>query len=592
VSRKSIGDYGVGTKLASLQGDTSPVADQTRELTLEEVRESLESVRLAGDKQHRLEEVAALMLDQGFDAGAVGSTALDGVLAMTPFERGFLFALERASGSEADARDVPLSGLRVLAARARAAGHERGPWVKVLNPEFAVNRSVIQRALAARDLLVLNDSLDEPGSGGEAQHRAVVCQAFRLGPSAQGVLYLDRGLSREGVTAEDLALLRFFRRCCLPALEAAWIARELDEIRTSPLEADTHADPESEVAGAAAAAAVPAAHEVVEFHGMKSADPKLKRLFDVIEKVKDSTLNICIIGESGTGKEMLARAIHEASRRRERPFVAESCGSIAESLLESELFGHVKGAFTGADEDRKGLFELADGGTLFLDEIGDMSEGMQRKLLRVLQEGAVRPISAKEPVKVDVRVLCASNRDLQDLVRKKGFRADLFYRLNVVSLELPPLREREGDVPLLVAHFASKILREEGISKRFSGSAMKAFAEYTWPGNVRELENVVRRLMLTCPSRMIARKDVIGLLMPAGTSPYSGEGLERDEARLVLRLPARQSFHEIIEECERIVLRNALKECGWNKSKVTQVLRIPRQSLYNKIARYQLGRDS
>jgi transcriptional regulator with GAF, ATPase, and Fis domain len=272
-------------------------------------------------------------------------------------------------------------------------------------------------------------------------------------------------------------------------------------------------------------------------------------------------------------------------------FVAENCGAIAESLLESELFGHVKGAFTGADEDKKGLFEIASGGTLFLDEIGDMSEGMQRKLLRVLQEGVIRPVGGKSTVRTDARVICASNRDLRHLVEKGKFRADLFYRLNVITIEIPPLRERPGDIRLLVAHVSAAVSREERVRKRFTRSAMKALVEYSWPGNVRELHNVVRRAILTAPGRLIARKDLHGLLRAETASPRSGENVERDDEDLILRIPVRDSFNEIIDECERVILVNCLKQCGWNKSKVTKALRIPRQSLYNKIAKYNLERE-
>ena len=250
----------------------------------------------------------------------------------------------------------------------------------------------------------------------------------------------------------------------------------------------------------------------------------------------------------------------------------------------------MKGAFTGADADRKGVFEVASGGTLFLDEIGDMSEGMQRKLLRVLQEGVIRPIGGKHTIQVDVRVICASNRDLRHLVQSGAFRADLYYRLNVITIEIPPLRDRPGDIPFLVEHFASEVCGAEGIRKRFGQSAIKALTQHSWPGNVRELRNVIRRVLITCPRRLVARKDVIGLLEASGASPRSETSLERDDKNLVLRVPAREAFHEIIDECEKVVLRNALNQYGWNKSKVTKALRIPRQSLYNKIDRYKLER--
>jgi DNA-binding NtrC family response regulator len=297
------------------------------------------------------------------------------------------------------------------------------------------------------------------------------------------------------------------------------------------------------------------------------------------------------VGESGTGKELLARAIHGAGKRRDKLFVGENCGAISETLLESELFGHTKGAFTGADEDRKGLFEVANGGTLFLDEIGDMSESMQRKLLRVLEEGEIRPIGSKDTITVDVRVIAASNRDLKSLVQKGVFRADLYYRLNVITLELPPLRERAADIPLLLEEFTAEVCREEGITRRFSESAAKALEQYTWPGNVRELRNVVRRVLITSPRRIVARKEVAEYLRSRGPVSHSGKCIERDGAQVVLRIPARESFNEIIDECEKAVLEHALEECAWNKSRVTKVLKIPRQSLYNKIAKYDLQRN-
>jgi len=213
-------------------------------------------------------------------------------------------------------------------------------------------------------------------------------------------------------------------------------------------------------------------------------------------------------------------------------------------------------------------------------------------LLRVLQENVIRPIGGKQTIKVDVRVICASNRDLKHLVQKGAFRADLYYRLNVITIELPPLREREGDIPLLVSFLLRKICEEESVKKRFSQSALRAMCQYSWPGNVRELSNVIRRAILTCPRRIIARKDILGLLSVAGAAPHSGENIEREDGDLFLRIPVRDSFNEIIEECERVVLLNSLKQSGWNKSKVTKLLKIPRQSLYNKIAKYQLERAS
>ena len=220
-----------------------------------------------------------------------------------------------------------------------------------------------------------------------------------------------------------------------------------------------------------------------------------------------------------------------------------------------------------------------------------MSQNMQRKLLRTLQEGMVRPIGSKTSIEVDSRIVCASNTDLKHLVERDEFRADLFYRLNVITIEVPPLRQRRGDIPLLTDHFLALLRKEEGVEKRFSISAMKALVEYGWPGNVRELWNVLRKVLLTCEEKEIARKHIAVFLN--GASPGAGclgEGIEKDADHLLLRIPQCESFNEIIEQCERLVLFNALTECGWNKSRVTRALGIPRQSLYNKITRYELKR--
>jgi transcriptional regulator with GAF, ATPase, and Fis domain len=564
--------------------------DDTRELKLERRDKSVARTREEENRRQSLDGICQAMRRAGNDPHAVAAAALDGILDALDFERGFIFLVAPPADSLEEGLDR--SALRPLAARSRREGIGAADRSDVRNPEFAVNHTVVQRALAGRQALAVPDCLLQPTPETKEQHRAVLCQPLDLAPRLKGVLYLDRGLGGGGAGDASPWLLEEFADRCGPVLALAYLAAELERIRPRPAaraEEDENdrarSAPGDQEQEAAQTEAIPS------FYGIIGRDEKLQKIFRVIEKVKDSDLNVCIFGESGTGKELLARSIHDASTRKDRLFVAENCGAIAENLLESELFGHVKGAFTGADEDRKGLFEVANGGTLFLDEIGDMSEGMQRKLLRVLQEGIVRPIGGKQTSKVNVRVLCASNRDLKHLVQKGEFRADLYYRLNVITIELPPLRDRPADIPFLVHHFAAELAEVEGVRKRFSESAMKALCQYPWPGNVRELRNVVRRVAITCAHRVIARKDVIGLLNVSGSSPRSGQNMERDDKDLLLRVPARDSFHEIIEECERVVLLNALNQFAWNKSKVTKALKIPRQSLYNKIAKFGLERS-
>jgi transcriptional regulator with GAF, ATPase, and Fis domain len=218
----------------------------------------------------------------------------------------------------------------------------------------------------------------------------------------------------------------------------------------------------------------------------------MKAIVEFIRKIAGSDAPVLVLGESGTGKELVARAIHRQSTRAQKPFVAVNCGALAENLLESELFGHEKGAFTGAVKDKPGRFELADAGTIFLDEIGEISEGFQLKLLRVLQEGELERVGGTQTIKVDVRVVAATSKDLKEEARRKKFREDLYYRLNVLSVALPPLRERKGDLPLLIQHF----MRREGGDIRLSKNVMEALTAYSWRGNIRELESAVRRAVL------------------------------------------------------------------------------------------------
>ncbi len=567
--------------------------NKTQELTKTQASNGPDSVRAGVAQRLRLESLAAAMRQDGQDLTALAESALEGALEAVGFERGFLFVL----GEAARVSERESTAFEPLATRCQRPGQAGLEWGPVRNPEFAVSRALLKRAASVRDPILANDCLVPPAPGSEAQHRAVICQSYDLAKGVVGILYLDRALGRGEVGAEESEVLQEFSDRCFIFFLRQYAVEELDALRARAqsgnggltiAEADGENEP-TDVDAAEGPSVEP--EESPSFFGIVGSDEKLQKIFAVIRKIKDSDLNVCIFGESGTGKELLARAIHDAGNRQEKPFVGENCGAIPENLLESELFGHMKGAFTGADEDKKGLFEAATGGTLFLDEIGDMSEGMQRKLLRVLQEGVVRPIGGKQPVKVDVRVICASNRDLKVLVQKGTFRADLYYRLNVITIELPPLRDRPADVPVLVKHLAAKICEEEKVRKRFSQSAMRAFSEYPWPGNIRELRNVVRRVLITCPHRLVARKDVMGYLSNLSAAPRSGENIDRDEKDLVIRVPVRDSFNEIIEECERVVLQNALKQCAWNKSRVTKALKIPRQSLYNKIAKYKLERE-
>ena len=307
----------------------------------------------------------------------------------------------------------------------------------------------------------------------------------------------------------------------------------------------------------------------------------LRAVQDRVAKVASTPARVLITGENGTGKELVARAIHRESQRRDGPFVEVNCAAIPQELIESELFGHVRGSFTGAVNDRAGRFEQADGGTLFLDEIGDMSLAAQAKVLRVLQDGVVTRIGGQKPISVDVRVLAATNKDVEEEIAAGRFREDLYYRLNVVPLHVPPLRERREDIPLLVVHFLQQLAEREGVQPRgISDDALQRLVELEWPGNVRELRNTVERLLILASGSTIQAADVERLV---GRRAEDGAGLGS--------LSECRTFEEFKAAAERAFLLTKLRQFDWNVSETARALEMPRSNLYKKIERYGLERE-
>jgi DNA-binding NtrC family response regulator len=315
-------------------------------------------------------------------------------------------------------------------------------------------------------------------------------------------------------------------------------------------------------------------HDRYALPGIIARSPGIRSVLDLVAQVAPTDATVLVQGESGTGKELIARALHHASPKAGGPFLAVNCGALPEALLESELFGHVKGAFTGAVATKKGLFEEADGGTIFLDEIGDMAPALQVKLLRVLQEGEVRRVGATQSVTAKPRVVAATNRDLQQLLRQGSFREDLFYRLNVIPVVLPPLRERREDIPALAEHFLGRCAEKRGRALRFSPHTMQRLLRYPWPGNVRELENAVER------AAILTRRDV---LEPEDLPPHVASGIGLGAAPT---LPAQESLADV----EKTHILQTLERLAWNYSRAAEALGISRTTLWRKLKEYALER--
>jgi DNA-binding NtrC family response regulator len=306
--------------------------------------------------------------------------------------------------------------------------------------------------------------------------------------------------------------------------------------------------------------------------GIVGNSKPMRKVFQLIAKAATMTANVLISGESGTGKELVARAIHYRSPRTSAAFVPVNCTAIPESLLESELFGHEKGAFTGANVAREGFFQVADGGTVFLDEIGDASLALQAKLLRVMQNKEIIRLGSSRVIKVDARIIAATNKDLKDLVDKNRFREDLYYRINVIDIFVPPLRERRQDLPLLIRHCVSNLMQDIGAKPlSFSDRALRAMTDYAWPGNVRELENLVQKLAITVDNR---RVDIADLPEP-----------------MRFRIDREQGLNRSLAAVEREHIRNVLAAAGDNKTRAAKILKIDRKTLREKLKRIERTGD-
>ena len=316
------------------------------------------------------------------------------------------------------------------------------------------------------------------------------------------------------------------------------------------------------------------------YNSMIGKSKLMQEMYSLLDKIKTSEATVLIQGENGTGKELIAKAIHFNSTRKDMPFITVNCSAFNENLLDSELFGHVKGSFTGAVRDKKGLFEASSKGTLFLDEVGDMTLSMQVKLLRVLQEGTLIPVGGTDTRKVDVRIVCATNRDLKEMVEQGTFREDLYYRINVINAVVPPLRDRKEDIPLLLDHFLVRGCKEKGVVlKTFAKRAIEKVFDYPWPGNIRELENEVERLIVLSGEEPRISVDMLSQrIRDYGANPK------------VQGVRVSGKLKDALEELERTMIREGLRRTKWNKSRLAKELGISRAGLIMKVEKYELDK--
>jgi Nif-specific regulatory protein len=414
--------------------------------------------------------------------------------------------------------------------------------------------------------------------------RSVLCLPFKIRDRVLGAIYLDNRLHRGLFSERDLFTLEAFGDQAAIAIENARLYRDnalkagkiekLNQQLAAKLERTS-----AELANARESLELSKREFGLqyEYNNIIGFDTGMRETLRLVDRIVDSNVPCLVQGESGTGKELVARAIHFNGPRRDQRFVSENCAAISESLLESELFGYERGAFTGADRSKKGLFEVAHKGTLFLDEISEMSMGMQAKLLRVLQEGEIRRVGGIETRRIDANIVSATNRNLQQMVRDGKFREDLYYRISTIFVPIPPLRERRQDIPLLVDHFLTELCEERTIPKKaISREVMNALMDYDWPGNVRELENEVTSLVTLSDETI--ELDVLSPRIRGDDDP----------SRIQAPMGGKRTLKATMANIEKRILQRELEKNHWNKSRTAKELGISRVALHKKLAKYEI----
>ena len=502
------------------------------------------------------------------DSKAFYHSVVDLAVESSGAERGLLVKRDGERVSVLSARNVDRETLRGRAAK--------------------LSLTIAREAMSQETTLLVEDALNqEIFAGSDSVYdlglRSVLCVPVWLGGAVVAALYVDSRFipgafgAQDAQTLETLAdfVALFMWKCEVEEsterhkADTRALNEQLDELRSQLDELSSLSAPPVRAAAVAAAGE----RGPASFAPIIGTSQPMQRVYSIMRRVLDNDITVLVLGESGTGKELVAQGIFEYGNRKDGPFVAINCSSIPATLIESELFGHLKGAFTGATRDKKGRFEVADGGTLFLDEVGDMPMEMQGKLLRALQYGEIQRLGSVKTQTVDVRVITATNRNLDEMVAAGTFREDLFYRLNIVSIEVPPLRKRKDDLPLLVQRFM-ELNREQGITEvtGITPQALMALRKYPWPGNVRELETVIKSACLFAEGQHLNAADFEGLV-------------QTDSA---LFEPADPSYFEgrTLSELERDVILATLRKNNGNKKRTATELGIDRRTLYNKLKRY------
>ncbi len=577
----------VGDEFSVGSYDITLAEPQDQSVSVDETRPGGEHSRGAQDLVAFLQIARALNEER--DLARLLTQIVDAAIQICGAERGFLIL--KAGEAEGDAGEDPSVEV------ARNFAQE-----EVLSPEFKISRTIANRVMASGvPELTTNaqedDRFRDLQSVTDLRLRSVLCIPIRTRSEVGGVLYVDNRLQQQVFQEREKTLLMSLSDHAGTAIVNA---RAMEELRRKQLELQAALDRVDQLNGALKGQLLETTSELSQIKEELSTQSlglrgkydykqivgnggAMRAVFGLLDKYIEADDPVLVTGDSGTGKELVARAIHAHSRRSTMGFVSENCAALPESLLESELFGYVKGAFTGATGNKKGLLEASDRGVLFLDEIGDMALDLQKKLLRVLQEGEVRPLGSQTTVKVDVRLICATNRNLEQMVQDGEFREDLYYRLAVLPVHLPPLRDRKEDIPPLVKRFLSDLQRETpGGRVRISTDAMEKVVGYSWPGNVRELQNEIRRAAILCD----------GVILETHLSPHVREGRRGPSAAQADDglVPAERgtTLPDMVKDLEIREIQKAFDRAQSNKSRAADLLGLSRFALQRKLEKYGL----